>query len=187
MTYKLYVPDEKYRNPSRDGQLINDLLNATIFLNAENEHSLISQKWFEKWQFRQNFWHTGSVQSPLPLFPKIVFPPILAAILNFSVKCKKKPHIYLRNVLIPQKQFGKELFYCTTIAYHVELNANSEAAGIRPTSKKNRHLVLAIASGCTLVELFSTHPPFLIGHMIWKRLLCAVIFYFISKFLHIVG
>ena len=27
------------------------------------------------------------------------------------------------------------------------------AAGIRPTSKKNRHLVLAIASGCTLVEL----------------------------------
>ena len=62
-----------------------------------------------------------------------------------------------------------------------------EATGIRPTSKKNRHLVLAVASGCTLVELFSTLPPFLIGRVIWKRLLCAFIFYFISQFLCIVG
>ena len=38
-----------------------------------------------------------------------------------------------------------------------------EAAGIRPASKKNRHLVLAIASGCTLVELFSNLPPFLVA------------------------
>ena len=36
-----------------------------------------------------------------------------------------------------------------------------EAAGIRPTSKKNRCLVLAVASGCTLAELFSILPPFL--------------------------
>ena len=54
-------------------------------------------------------------------------------------------------------------------------------------SKKNRRLVLAVASGCTLVELFSTLPPFLIGHVIWKRLLCAFIFYSISQFLRIVG
>ena len=47
------------------------------------------------------------------------------------------------------------IFYCVTIAYHVELNADlGEAAGIWPKSKKNRRLVFAIASGCTLVELF---------------------------------
>ena len=61
-----------------------------------------------------------------------------------------------------------------------------EAASIRPMSKKNRHLVLAVASGCTLVELFSTLPPIFAGRLIWKRLLCAFIFYFISKFLRIV-
>ena len=33
----------------------------------------------------------------------------------------------------------------------------------RPTSKKNRHLVLAVASGCTLMELFSILPPFLVA------------------------
>ena len=30
----------------------------------------------------------------------------------------------------------------------------------RPTSKKNRRLVLTKASGCTLVEFFLTLPPF---------------------------
>ena len=44
-----------------------------------------------------------------------------------------------------------------------------------PTYKKNRHLVLAIASGCTLVELFSILPPFVVGHVIWQRLLFAFI------------
>ena len=46
-----------------------------------------------------------------------------------------------------------------------------EATGPRPTSKKNRCLVLAVASGCPLVELFSIRPPFLIGSVIWKCLL----------------
>ena len=46
-----------------------------------------------------------------------------------------------------------------------------EATGIWPMSKKSRHLVLAVASGCTLGELFSTLPLFLIGRMIWKHLL----------------
>ena len=62
-----------------------------------------------------------------------------------------------------------------------------EAAGIQPTSKKNRRLVLAVASGCTLVELFSILPPFLVGRMIWKRLLFAFIFSTISQFIHIIG
>ena len=38
-----------------------------------------------------------------------------------------------------------------------------EVAGIWPTSKKNRHLVLVVASGCTFMALFSTLPPFLIA------------------------
>ena len=62
-----------------------------------------------------------------------------------------------------------------------------EAAGIRPTSKKNRRLVLAVASGCTLMELFSILPPFLVGRMIWKHLLFAFIFSTISQFIRIVG
>ena len=45
----------------------------------------------------------------------------------------------------------------------------------RPTSKKNRRLVLAVASGCTPVELFSVLPPFLIGRVTWKGLLFAFI------------
>ena len=62
-----------------------------------------------------------------------------------------------------------------------------EAAGIRPMFKKNRRLVLAVASGCTLVELFSILLPFLVGHMIWKHLPLAFIFSTISHFIRIVG
>ena len=54
-------------------------------------------------------------------------------------------------------------------------------------SKKNRHLYLAIASGCTLVEFFLIRPPFLIGHVIWKHLPFVVLFYCISQLLRIVG
>ena len=61
-----------------------------------------------------------------------------------------------------------------------------EAIRIRPTSKKNRHLVLAVASGCFLMELFLICPPFLIGCVIWKRLLFAFIFSTISQFIFIV-
>ena len=43
-------------------------------------------------------------------------------------------------------------------------------------SKKNRRLVLAIASGCTLVEFFSTLPPFLVGRVIWN--VCFLHLYF---------
>ena len=57
----------------------------------------------------------------------------------------------------------------------------------RPTSKKNRRLVLAAASGCTLVDIFSIHPPFLVGHVIWKRLLFAFIFSAISPLIRTVG
>ena len=54
-------------------------------------------------------------------------------------------------------------------------------------SKKNRRLVLAVASGCILVELFSILPLFVVGHMIWEHLPFAVIFSSNSQFLHIVG
>ena len=53
--------------------------------------------------------------------------------------------------------------------------------------QENRLLVLAVTSGCTLAELFSTLPPFLVGRMIGKHLLCAFIFYSISQFLGIEG
>ena len=39
-----------------------------------------------------------------------------------------------------------DTFYCVTIAYHVELNADLGRPHARPTSKKNRRLVLAGAS-----------------------------------------
>ena len=57
----------------------------------------------------------------------------------------------------------------------------------RPTSKKNRHSVLTEASGCSLVAFFLTRPPFLIGCVIWKRLLFAFIFSTISHYMGIVG
>ena len=44
----------------------------------------------------------------------------------------------------------------------MELNADLGGHRPRPMSKKNRHLSLAIASGCTLMEIFSTLPPFLV-------------------------
>ena len=37
------------------------------------------------------------------------------------------------------------------------------------------------------MEVFLIRPPFLVGRMIWKRLLFVVIFYLISQFLRIVG
>ena len=61
------------------------------------------------------------------------------------------------------------------------------ATAIQPMSKKNRHLVLDVASGCDLVELFLIHPPFLVGHMTWKHFYFTVIFYTISPIIHIVG
>ena len=45
----------------------------------------------------------------------------------------------------------------------MELNADLGGRRSQPMSKKNRHLVLAVASGCTLVELFSTLPSFLVA------------------------
>ena len=45
-------------------------------------------------------------------------------------------------VMISTSKFPEFQFYCATIVYHVELNADFGW----PTSKKNRHLVLAGAS-----------------------------------------
>ena len=60
----------------------------------------------------------------------------------------------------------------------------SEAAGLRPTAKKNRRLVFAVASGCTLVELFSTRPPFLVGRVTWKRfILLSYFLLFLSLYI----
>ena len=56
-----------------------------FFIN-ENEKSL-SQKRYEIEQFQQNFLPTEYTQNFLP---KIVFPPFLAAILNFCLKRKTK-------------------------------------------------------------------------------------------------
>ena len=41
---------------------------------------------------------------------------------------------------------------------------SQEATGIQTTYKKNRHLVLTEAPGCTLVAFFLTRP-FLVGHI----------------------
>ena len=74
-------------------------------------------------------------------------------------------------------------FYCATIAYHVEVNADLGRPQTIATSKKNRRLVLIKASGCPVVVFFLTPPPFLVGRVIWKRLLFAFIFSTISQYI----
>ena len=73
------------------------------------------------------------------------------------------------------------MFYCTTIAYHVELNADLR----RPMSKKNRHLVLTETSGCPLVAfllilLFSHWPHDLKAFANFA--FCIHIFYYFSVY-----
>ena len=71
-------------------------------------------------------------------------------------------------------------FYCTTIAYHVELNTNLGGRRHTTNVQENRRLVFAVALGCTLVELISTCPPFLVGRVTWK---CFILLsYFILFF-----
>ena len=82
------------------------------------------------------------------------------------------------------QQLEETQFYCATIAYHVGLNAYSDGReASRPTSKKKRHLLLAIASGCHHVIcplcylLFSCwSPPF------WNRweVFTAVFYLYLS-------
>ena len=60
----------------------------------------------------------------------------------------------------------KFTFYYATIAYHVGLNAVlGWPQGIRPTSKKKRHLCLAVASSCRHVITSDQSPYFLVGHV----------------------
>ena len=56
-------------------------------------------------------------------------------------------------------QFGRASFYCSTIAYHVELNAILGSLQAQPTSKKNRRLVLANASQGSESCLEIPHDP----------------------------
>ena len=64
------------------------------------------------------------------------------------------------------QQLEEAQFYCATIAYHVGLNAYSDGhEASQPTSKKKRHLLLAVASACRhmICPLCYLLPPF------WNR------------------
>ena len=55
--------------------------------------------------------------------------------------------------------------------------------GQRPR-KIDVYIVFGIASSCTLVELFSTRPPFLVGRVTWKRfILLSYFLLFLSLYI----